>query len=328
MLRTPAPIRPLSVDDLITPALAAQLARVDLASRRVFAGRLRGERRSKKRGESVEFADHKPYTVGDDLRFIDWNIYARLDRLFLKMFLEEEDLSLHIVIDRSLSMDCGEPGKFDFARRLAAALGYVGLVNYNRVTISAIGGAADAARQSVQKKQTTGDTPVPPGEDNVSSLRNLRGRRRVAEMGSWLCALEPTGEAGFTDACKRIALARTGRGVMVIISDFFHKDGYEDGLRLLVGRGYDTFAVQTLSPQELDPPIGGDLRLRDAEDGDTAELTITRPLLERYKKNLAAYCDGLRAFCARRDVTHLLVTTDTPIDSLVLGTLRRRGLLR
>ena len=334
MLRTPSPDRPGSIEDLISPALAAQLARVDLASRRVFAGRLRGERRSKKRGESVEFADHRPYTVGDDLRFIDWNIYARLDRLFLKMFLEEEDLSLHLVLDASASMDCGEPGKFAFMQRLAAALGYIGLVNYNRVTLTAIGGQTGETPVPLQRSKTgetlgtsfngrSGATDAP-----AVSLRNLRGRRRVSEMGSWLCGLDPGASADFTSACKRIALSRTGKGVMVVLSDFFFKEGYEDGLRLLVGRGYDVFAVQILSPQEIDPTLGGDLRLKDVEDADSAEVTISRPLLDRYKNNLAAYCDGLRLFCARRDVMHLVTPSSAPVDTLVLDTLRRRGLLR
>src|SRR5690606_37717957 len=117
-----------------------QLGRLDIGSRRVFAGKLKGERRSKKRGESVEFADHRPYVTGDDLRHIDWNIYGRLDRFFLKLFLEEEDLSLHLVIDASESTDCGQPNKFVFMQKAAAALAYVGLLNLHRVGVTTLGG--------------------------------------------------------------------------------------------------------------------------------------------------------------------------------------------
>lgn len=355
MLRAASTSRPKSIDDLLTPEFVAKLSRVDLASRKVFAGKLKGERRSKRRGESVEFADHRPYVVGDDLRFIDWNIYGRLDKLFLKMFLEEEDLSLHIVIDASASSDCGEPSKFRFMQEVAAALGYIGLINYNRVSLTAVGGVgsdpgsdreeaaldsgSDAERTarravppgSAAPARKTGETPVPPSTEYsglVSTLRNLRGRRRVHEMGAWLCGLEPSGGTNFTESAKRIALSRTGKGVMVVLSDFFFKEGYEQGLRYLLGHGYDVFAVQVLAPQEVAPEIGGDLRLKDIEDADLAEVTISKPLLDQYKKNLAAYCDQLRQFCARRDIVHLLVQTDTEIETLVLDVLRRRGLLR
>jgi len=317
MLKSDTPSRPRGLEDLLDPDLVSRLGQLDLASRRVFTGRLKGERRSKKRGESVEFADHRPYVVGDDLRFIDWNIYGRLDRLFLKLFLEEEDLSLHIVVDCSASMGCGEPEKFAYAQRLAAALAYIGMVNLNRVTLSAVG------------------APAPdPDEHGAgapalrSALRNLRGRGRAAEMGAWLCGLEPDGVSRFDEACRRIALSRQGKGVMVLLSDFFFKEGYEQGLRMLVGRGYDLFCVQTLAPQEVEPELGGDLRLKDIEDADIAEVTISAPLLKRYKENLAAYCEQWRRFCARRDILTLTIRTDTPVETVVLDYLRTRGLLR
>ncbi|QYU67925.1 hypothetical protein J4558_24185 [Leptolyngbya sp. 15MV] len=169
----------------------------------------------------------------------------------------------------------------------------------------------------------------------LSSLRDLRGRRRTRDLAEFLCGLEPDGAAPFTEACKRIALSRRGKGVMVVLSDFMIKEGYEAGLRLLVGRGYDVFAVQVLSPQEVDPAmpaerggLAGDLRLRDVEDGDAAEITVSAPLLRRYKQLLAAYCEQLRLFCARRDVVLLSVRSDTAIDALVLDQFRKRGLLR
>src|SRR5947207_6337492 len=141
MLRTTNITRPKSLEDLLGADLIAKISRLDYTSKKIFAGKLKGERRSKKRGESVEFADHRPYVTGDDLRHIDWNIFARLDHLFLKLFLEEEDLALHIVLDASASGDCGKPGKFLFMQKVAMALGYIGLVNLNRVTVTAVGGA-------------------------------------------------------------------------------------------------------------------------------------------------------------------------------------------
>ena len=319
MLPTTSPKRPESLDDLLSGNLVAKLSSLDLASKKIFAGKMKGERRSKKRGESVEFADHRPYVRGDDLRFIDWNIFGRLDRLFLKLFMEEEDLSLHVLVDTSASSDCGDPSKFVFCQQVAAALGYVGLVNLNRVAITGFG-----------------DDPIMPEDEDsatrtgeiTSTLRDLRGRRRVHDMGRFICSLNPSGGSRFSEAAKRVALSRRGKGVMVLLSDCFFKEGYEQGLRYLVGRGYDLIVIQVLSPQELDPKVGGDLRLKDVEDGDVAEVTISAPLLKRYKANLSAYCDQLRSFCARREITHMTLPSDTPVETLMLEYLRARGVVR
>ncbi len=321
MLRTENPTRPASLDELLDSRLISRVSRLDVTSRKMFSGKLKGERRSKKRGESVEFADHRPYVVGDDLRHIDWNIVGRLDRLFLKLFLEEEDLCLHVVVDCSASHDCGQPNKFFFMQQAAMALGYVGLINYNRVAMSAIGTPATPGMSASESRDV-------PHTGIISAVRDLRGRRRTHELAAWLCSLRPEGGSNFPEAAKRIALSRRGKGVMVVMSDFFFKEGYETGLRLLMGRGYDVFCLQVLSPQELEPDIAGDLRLRDVEDADAAEITVSAPLLKRYKANLAAYCDQLRTFCARRDITLLTVRSDTPIDVLLLDYMRRRGVLR
>lgn len=310
----PASSRPTRVDDLIDGRLMARLDQLDVVSRRIFNGRVQGERRSKRRGQSVEFADFRPYVAGDDLRFVDWNIYGRLDRLFLKIFLEEEDLSLIIAIDASASMNWGDPSKFEFARRLAMALGYIGLVNQNRVSFASFGGL--------------GEEGAPAG---LQRLSNIRGRRRTHEAGRWLLGLEPGGPGDFTDAMRSIALSRQGRGVMIVLSDFLHKEGYETGLRYVAGRGYDVFAMQVLAPQEIDPlkhGMRGDLRLVDLEDEDEAEVTVNAAVLKGYRDRLDAWCGGLRDFCIRRSIMHSVVDTATDMDTLLLDYLRRRGLLR
>lgn len=306
MLKLQNPTRPKSIDELLDSPLVARLNALDLTSRKILSGKLKGERRSKKRGESVEFADHRPYVLGDDLRHIDWNIFGRLDRLFLKLFLEEEDMGLHLILDCSASHDCGNPSKFLLMQKLSVALGYVALSNMHRLTCFALGGVEGGV---------------------LSRLADLRGRRRLNDLARWLCALEPMGSTPFTEACKRIALTRRGKGVVVVMSDFFIKEGYETGLRLLLGRGYDVYALQVLSPQEIKPDIGGDLRLKDCEDGDLAEVTISAPLLRKYEQTLTAYCHRLRDFCAAREIMHMTVPSATPVDVLVLDYLRRRGLL-
>ena len=157
MLAGSVPDRPNKPEDLLDPALLVRLERVDIRSNKMFPGKLQGERRSKRRGQSVEFDDYRNYVPGDDLRFIDWNVYARLDRLFIKLFLEEEDLALHLILDASASMHAGSPSKARFAAQVALALGHIGLVNNNRVTASIFGA---------------------PGQSGVLRLPDVRGRRR------------------------------------------------------------------------------------------------------------------------------------------------------
>jgi uncharacterized protein (DUF58 family) len=281
----------------------ARLDQLDIISRKMLAGKMKGERRSKRRGQSVEFADYRNYVVGDDLRFIDWNIYARLDKLFLKLFLEEEDLALYIIVDVSKSCDYGEPHKGLYMKKVAAALGYIGLVNYNRVHISAVANGI------------------------VAETGAMRGRTRVARMIDFIGRLEPAGAGNLAEACRRFALAHRQKGVCVILSDFFDKGGYENGLRYVAGGRYDLFAVHILSPQEIDPTLQGDLKLRDMEDNDTAEVSITQPLLKRYKANLNAYCLAVKDYVTRRGGTYLFSSTAVPFDTLVLNYLRERGLL-
>jgi len=232
--------------------------------------------------------------------------------------MEEEDLSLHLVLDCSASSDTGEPNKLLFMQRVAMAMGYIGLVKYNRVAVSAIGASL-------------GDEGEP---DLVQSLRDLRGKRRVHDLSRFICDIRPEvggaeGEsASFSEACKHIAMSRRGKGIMVIMSDMLIKEGYEEGLRMLVGHGYDLFIIQTLSPAELDPQITGDLRLKDIEDGDRAEITMSAPLLKKYKKTLAAYTNQLRDFCARREIMLVTVPSSTEVDTMVLDHLRRRGVVK
>jgi uncharacterized protein (DUF58 family) len=288
---------------LLSSEFMARLDQLDIISRKLLAGKMRGERRSKQRGQSVEFADYRNYVVGDDLRFIDWNVYARLERLFLKLFMEEEDLALYILLDVSKSCDYGTPAKAHYIKQVAAALGYIGLVNYNRVSIVAM------------------------NDSIVADTGGLRGRTKVRQMIDFIAKLEPAGTSHLAQACKRFALAHRQKGVCVVLSDFFDKGGYESGLRYLTGGKYDLFAVQILSPQEIEPELQGDLKLRDIEDDDMAEVSITQPLLRQYKANLNAYCLAVKEYLTRRGGTYLFTSTAVPFDTLVLNYLRERGLL-
>jgi len=289
---------------LLDPEFMTRLEQLEIVSRKIFAGKTKGERKSPRKGESVEFADYRPYVVGDDLRFLDWNIYARLDALFLRLFLEEEDLNVTVLLDVSKSMDSGDPAKGLYARRVAAAVAYIGLVNYDRVNVYAY---ADRI---------------------LGAVRGLRGRRQASRIVTFLQDTPVGGATNFSESARQFALQHTQKGVVLIISDFLDKNGYEEGIRYLLGRRIDGYILQILSPQEVDPELAGDLRLVDCEDGDHAEITISRPLLTRYKANLEAYCKQLRDYTVRRGMTYLLATTKVPFDQLVISYLRQRGLIR
>ena len=290
--------------DLLDPVFMSRLDTLDVLSRKILQGKLQGERRSKRRGQSVEFADHRPYVAGDDLRFVDWNVYGRLEQLFLKLFLEEQDLTVHIVADASASMSFGEPSKELFIKKLTAALGYVSLVNNNRVTISFI---ADGV--TVQ-------------------LANMRGRNYLNNMAECLLTTDCDGFSNFDNSCRQIAAGRIGSGVMVVLSDFLFKEGYDSGLRRLIGRQYDLYAIQVLCPQELSPNLSGELKLIDIEDADAAEITVSAALSKYYKRNLTAYCNELKDFCTRRGAVYVLANSADSVESLVLNYLRRIRLLR
>ncbi|MBI1830857.1 MAG: DUF58 domain-containing protein, partial [Planctomycetes bacterium] len=289
---------------LLTPDLLAQLERLELVSRKVFRGRIKGERRSLRKGQSVEFADFRSYVPGDDLRFVDWNTYARLDRLFLKLFLEEEDLHFYLLIDNSLSMDFGTPTKLHYARQIAAALAFIGLVNMDRVVIEVF------------------------SDRLAESMPAVRGRRSLWRVIDFLEKIAASGPSNLRDSLKTFTMKSTGKGIVVLLSDMMDKAGYEDALRYLVARQFDIYVIQILAQEELDPAIQGDLKLVDIEDADEAEISVSAPLLERYRETLAAFQAGLQEFCNRRGITFLAASNQVPFDRLVLSYLRQRGLVR
>ena len=295
---------PTTSNELLDPAFMAKLDQLALVSRKIFAGKLRGERLTKRRGESVEFADYRNYVVGDDLRFLDWNVFARLDQLFLKLFLQEEDLHVSLLIDCSKSMDWGEPNKWLYARRIAAAVAYIGLINFDRVSLYSYANGLQ------------------------SELTGVRGRRLMFKVIDFLHNTECIGPSNLRVAAKQFAIRHPQKGIVIVLSDFFEKSGYEEGLRFLLGRRYDLYALQMLSPEEIDPKLAGDLRLTDVEDDDVAEVTVSRALINRYKHNLQAYCQQLKEYCTRRGVSYLFTSTDVPFDQIVLSYFRQRGLVK
>jgi uncharacterized protein (DUF58 family) len=214
---------------LLNPQLLAQLERLELVTRKVFRGRMKGERKSKRKGQSVEFADFRQYVPGDDLRFIDWNLFARLERLYLKLFLEEEDLHFYALIDSSASMEFGEPTKLQYAKQLAAALGFIGLCRADRVKIESLG--------------TSSRQPGPV----------LRGRSSLWRMQEYLAGIEPGENVSLAEGVRNFCLRNSGKGILVLITDLMDKEGFEKALRFLVAQQMDVYVLHVLCPEELNP---------------------------------------------------------------------------
>ena len=290
---------------LLSPALLKKLDALSLQSKHAFTGSSRGEKRSKKRGSSVEFADFRSYNLGDDIRRIDWNAYGRFEKLFLKMFLEEEDLDITILVDASLSMQFGAPlSKLLTAQQIAAAIGYMGLINFDRV-----GAAVFDERIRAW---------FPP----------TRSRGAAGQLFAFLESQAPAGAADLKAAASRVAAQAQRSGIAIVISDFLLPEGYEHGLKILAGRGFDVTAIQVLDRQELQPDLVGDLKLVDAETGVAREVSISDTMLRTYKRNVDNYCGNLRGFCHRYGMNYLLVANDTPIETTVLHLMRGSGLAK
>jgi uncharacterized protein (DUF58 family) len=296
---------------LLTPELLRRLEQFQLLAARRAKSSARGERRSKARGQSVEFADHRNYSHGDDFRYLDWNLYGRLDKLFVKLYEEERELPVRIFLDASESMTFGEPRKFDFARQIAAAIGYVALCGFDRVSISPFPDL----------------TPLPGNSSEQAmrgALRSVRGKKSSMQFFQNLNALTASGSADFNQALRRGALEAKQSGVAIVLSDFLDPAGYEPGLTALIGRGFQINAVQILAPEELTPTTYGDLRLVDSETGVLQEVTFGKFRLKAYQQTVQNYIQRLREFCQPRGISFFSVGSDTSLEQLLLKQLREQ----
>jgi uncharacterized protein (DUF58 family) len=309
---------------MLDGSVLSRLDRLSLVARHVRAGRTTGERRSTKRGASIEFADYRDYAHGDDLRHVDWNIYARLERPFVKLFEEEQDLAVHLLLDGSGSMDWGgrgnetegaypepdqggESNKWVYARRLAACLGYIALGGGDLLTVTSL------HSQILNPKSQFG--PV-------------RGRGNVLRLFEWLGVLETSGTTDLNESLRSYAKQGARSGLVVLFSDLFSPAGYIEGMTALAARGHEVALVHLLAPEEVNPPLSGDLRLVDVESGDAREVTIDGAMRVLYERRLAAWRGDIRAACRVRNVHYIPIETDTPFDRAVQYDMRRAGLVK
>ncbi len=287
--------------ELFDDEFMRRLESLAIVSRRVAQGRQRAERRSKKRGAGVEFADHRNYVVGDDIRFLDLGVYQRLGKLLIRLYEEEEDLSVYFLVDCSASMGFGDRKKFDQARRLAAALAYVALSSLDRVTIV-------AARDEI-----------------VARMPTTRGKARIFRVFRFLSALEPGGVTDLREAMKTFVAQHKRRGVAVLLSDLYDPAGFEGGINVLRFAKFEPYVVHLVDPSDAKPQLRGDVRVVDVESGEDRDVTVTQSVLSDLGRSYDAYRQGIERFCASRQVPYVSASVDEPFDELVLRVFRRGG---
>ncbi len=267
---------------LLDPDFIRRLEQLRLQVRRKLAGAGAGARRSTRRGASVEFADHRAYSPGDDLRRVDWNAYARLGELILRLYVAEEDITVYLLVDTSRSLDVGEPKKIEVAKRMAAALGYLALAGSERVSIVPF---SDRVR-----------APFPPA----------RGRKRVAPMLKYLDALTPDGETNLDKTVETFLARRPRKGLVVVLSDLLDPGGYARPLDRLIAERHEVAVFHILDPSELEPEQG-DFVLVDSERGTRVDVSVDARVLAAYRKRLEAFLAGARAWAKKRGAHYSLV---------------------
>ena len=290
--------------DLFDEEFLKKLEYLHVVSRKAFTGKLRADRRMKKVGSGIEFADHRRYSIGDDFRYIDWNVYGRIDRLLLRLFEEEEDLHIYILLDCSKSMKIGSPLKLHYAMQVTAALTYIGLGNLDRVGI------------------------IPFSDQLHEPLRPARGKRRIFSVLEFLRGVEVGGLTELGGCMKNFVHRYKRRGLAVVISDFYDPRGFEEGINELRYNKFEPFVLQVIDPKEASPSLHGDLTLVDCETGETKEITISRSLLEAYRQEHEKYMNELSQYCTARAIPYFRTTTQVPFDELILKIFRQGGFLR
>jgi uncharacterized protein (DUF58 family) len=291
-------------DDLFDDEFQRKLDYLAIVSRRIFAGSAMAERRTKKSGSGVEFADHRDYTPGDDIRYLDWNAYQRFGRLLIRLYEEEEDLSIYFIVDASTSMGFGGGEKLRQAKRICAALAYVGLANLDRVAIVT-------------------------ATDGLSGrMPTTRGKNRIFRIFRFLQSVKPQGTTRLEDALKTFVAQHKRKGLAVILSDLYDPEGFEKAINVLRYNRMEPLVMHLVDPYDARPKLAGDVRVYDCETGDEREVTVTAKVLERYAKAYDEYLEEVARFCKSKQVPYFRADVSAPFDELILRVFRRGGFLR
>jgi uncharacterized protein (DUF58 family) len=295
--------------DLFDDEFQRKLDYLALVSKKVFAGRMRAERRTKRSGSGVEFADHRDYQPGDDFRYLDWNVYQRFERLLLRLYEEEEDLAIYLIVDASDSMafrqgSSSSDTKLRYAKKVCAALAYVGLANLDRVSI------------------------VSTTDQVMDRMPETRGKARIFRVFRFLEELSPGGATDLESALKTFVAQNKRRGLAVLISDLYDPRGFERGINVLRYNKFDPFVVHVIDPMDARPRLHGDVLLYDCETGEEREVTVTAKVLRRYEEAHQAYLAEIERFAATHQVPYIAASVAIPFDELILRVFRRGGFLR
>ncbi len=287
----------------LEPVLLRRLERLGLVSRRRVANQIKGERRSVQRGSSMNFVDYREYVPGDDVGQLDWNVYGRLDHLVIKLYEDEQNVTVHLLVDNSNSMDWGEPNKLQLALQLAGSLGYVGLTNFDRV-------------QCATFSDTLGATFGP-----------ARNQREAHNLFAYLNEVKAAGQTDFEASLRAYAMQNRRPGLIVIFTDLLSHSSFESGVKYLLERGYEIALIHVLAPAEVRPGIGGDLKLIDRETGRFVDVTLNQRALTLYRERYQGWTSAIEGFCGRHSIVYQRVESSEPVDKLLFQTFRKRGLV-
>lgn len=291
------------IDAQFDEAFLQRLEYLYIVSKKIVAGRLRAKRKTKIVGSGLEFADFRNYSPGDDLKNIDWKIYGRTERLFLKLFEEEEDLYIYFLVDGSQSMRLGKDTKLDYAKRVTAALAYIGLSNLDRVSVIPFSSSLDDR--------------LPPS----------RGKAQIFRIFEFLSSFTPGKTTSLADAFRKFVAENKRRGIVVVLSDFYDPSGFEEGLNILRYNKFEPMVIQIFDERELDPTVRGDLQLVDCETGEVTDLTLTPELVKKYAAAMKEMADEMESFCAKRQILYFRVPVQVPFDDLILRVFRAGGFI-
>ena len=289
---------------MLNPEFLTQLEQFRIQCIQPFRGKHRGDRRSLNRGAGIEFADYRLYEHGDDLRYLDWNIYARSEKLFIKLFQADEELPISILIDTSQSMQFGEPTKLVYAKQIAAALSYIALANSDRVALYTL------------------------AERLYVAVPFIYGKSQFTRLQNALTTIETRGTTHLTTCFKHFATSQPKTGVAIVLSDFLDAAGYAEGINSLLGRGFALMLIHIQCPEEIDPPPSGEWQLEDAETGETKEITINEETIEHYRNRQKEFCENLQRFCTKQGIPYIRMLTDITVDPVVLQDMQRAGFIQ
>jgi uncharacterized protein (DUF58 family) len=293
--------------DLFDDGFMERLELLQVVSRRLFRGKYRAERKTRKVGSGLEFADHREYSPGDDIRNLDWNVLMRLEQALIRLYEEDEDLPIRVIVDVSESMVTGEGRKLRYAQQVGAALAYVGLANLDRVGMTCMSGSLH------------------------QTLPAVRGKGRIFRVFEFLRGVSSGGPTDLRAGCKRVAAESSQPGLTVLLSDFYDLEGAFEGLNMLRFRKHEPVAIQILDPLEADPrqlALRGDVSLVDIEGGERRDVTLTASTLAAYAEAHERFCKQLEGSCRSRGIPYFRAPIDTPFDDLVLRMFRLGGILQ